>query len=177
MPNWKSIVGVLARLIVGGVWIVAGALKIGSPESSITAVRAYQLLPMGMAETVGRLLPPLELIIGVCLILGVMVRITGLVSALMQLAFIIGIASVWTRGISINCGCFGDGGAVEDAFSKYPWEIARDVGLMLLSLWLVFGPATPFALDRILFKKTEEIDGEEVEGREDPISAGSSDQS
>lgn len=177
MPSWKSIVGILARLIVGGVWIVAGALKIGSPESSITAVRAYQLLPMGMAETVGRLLPAFELIIGICLVLGVLLRVTGLISALMQLAFIIGIASVWMRGISINCGCFGDGGAVEDAFSKYPWEIARDVGLMLLSLWLVFGPATPFALDRILFKKTEEIDGEEVEGREDPISAGSSDQS
>ena len=177
MPNWKHVVGILARLIVGGVWIVAGALKITNPEASVSAVRAYQILPMGMVETVGRVLPALELVIGICLILGVMLRVTGLISALLLLAFIIGIASVWMRGISINCGCFGDGGAVEDAFSKYPWEIARDVGLLLLSLWLVFGPATPLALDRMLFKKTKEDHGEEVEGREEPRSAGGSDPS
>ena len=162
MPNWKSFVGILARLIVGGFWLVAGALKIGSPESSVTAVRAYQLLPMGTAEAVGRVLPTLELVLGVCLILGVLVRASGLLSSLMQLAFIIGIASVWIRGIPIDCGCFGDGGAIasDEEFSKYPGEIARDGGLMLLSLWLGFGPATPLAVGRYLLQKTEEINGE-----------------
>ncbi len=45
------------------------------------------------------------------------------------MAFIIGIASVWARGITIDCGCFGGGGYDADAASQYPWEIARDVGL------------------------------------------------
>ena len=49
-------------------------------------------------------------------------------------AFIIGIASVWARGINIDCGCFGGGGADPDAASQYPWEIARDVGLLAASL-------------------------------------------
>ena len=55
----------------------------------------------------------------------------------MLAAFIIGIASAWARGLQIECGCFGGGGTVEDATSKYPWEIARDVGLLLLSGALV----------------------------------------
>jgi len=143
--------GLVARLVVGGVWIYAGALKVSDPESSVTAVRAYQLLPYDLADTVGRVLPMLELVIGVCLVLGVLTRIFGGLSALLQVAFIIGIASVWARGIEINCGCFGDGGPNPDASSQYPWEIARDLGLLALSLLLVVRPSTPYAVDGLLF--------------------------
>ncbi|GGF57793.1 hypothetical protein GCM10011519_34610 [Marmoricola endophyticus] len=143
--------GLLARLVVGVVWIVAGAIKLPDPDSSVTAVRAYQLLPLSLTSPVGHALPILEVVVGLLLVLGLLTRPVGLLSALMQLAFIIGIASVWARGISINCGCFGDGGADPDAASSYPWEIARDVGLLLLSLWLVWRPRTQLSLDTLLF--------------------------
>ena len=144
-------VGVLARLVVGGVWLYAGALKLPHPDTSVSAVRSYQLLPTGLAETVGHVLPMLEIVVGTCLVLGLLVRFSGGVSALMQLAFVIGIISVWSRGIAINCGCFGSGGADPDAFGKYPWEIARDSGLLALSLLLAWRPRTPFAVDNLLF--------------------------
>ncbi|MGO4258482.1 DoxX family protein [Marmoricola sp. RAF53] len=153
MLRWS---GLLARLVVGGVWLYAGLLKVGDPASSVTAVRSYQLLPIGMTEPVGNLLPMLEVVVGACLLLGLLTRYTGAVSAVLQLAFIIGIASVWSRGIAINCGCFGDGGYDPDAFSKYPWEIARDTGLLLLSLFLVWRPRTPLAVDNLLFPEPEE---------------------
>jgi uncharacterized membrane protein YphA (DoxX/SURF4 family) len=149
MTRW---LGVLARLVVGGVWLYAGAQKLPHPDTSVSAVRAYQLLPTGLADTVGHVLPMLEIVVGGCLVLGLLVRFTGAVSALLQLAFIIGIISVWSRGIAINCGCFGNGGADPDAFSKYPWEIARDTGLLALSLLLVWRPRTPFAVDSLLFR-------------------------
>lgn len=144
-------VGVLARLVVGGVWLYAGALKLPHPDTSVTAVRSYQLLPTGTAEVVGHVLPMLEIVLGACLVLGLLVRFSGAVSALLLVAFVIGIVSVWSRGIAIDCGCFGDGGADPDAFSKYPWEIARDVGLLALSLLLVWRPRTPAAVDNLLF--------------------------
>ena len=75
-----------------------------------------------------------------------------MVSALLLVAFIVGIASAWARGLQIDCGCFGGGGFDADATAKYPWEIARDVGLLLLSLWLVWRPRTRFALDSLLFR-------------------------
>jgi uncharacterized membrane protein YphA (DoxX/SURF4 family) len=102
-------------------------------------------------------------ILGVCLVLGVMTRVSGVLSSLLFVAFIVGIGSAWARGMSIDCGCFGGGGFDADAAEKYPWEIARDVGLLALSLWLVWRPRTRFALDNILFRPTERtLDVEEV---------------
>lgn len=158
MLRWA---GLVARLVVGGVWIWAGVIKLPDPEASVTAVRAYQLLPPGLADGVGRVLPMLEVVVGACLILGLVTRISAAVSALLQIAFIIGIASVWSRGIAISCGCFGDGGPDPDAFSKYPWEIARDTGLLILSLFVVWLRHTPYALDNLIFNhRIEAADAE-----------------
>lgn len=144
-------VGLLARLIVGGVWVYAGALKVPHPDASVSAVRAYQLIPTDLAETVGHVLPMLEVVLGACLILGLLTRFAGALSGLLLIAFIIGIISVWSRGIAINCGCFGDGGYDPDAFDKYPWEIARDAGLLALSLLVVWLRRTALAVDSLLF--------------------------
>ena len=160
MQQW---VGLVARLVTGGVWIVAGALKLPDPAASVRAVRAYDLLPEAIVPTVGHLLPVLEVVIGLCLVLGLLTRAAALLSAVLFLAFIIGIASAWARGLQIECGCFGGGGFSADATDQYPWEIARDVGLLALSLWLVWRPRTRFALDSLLFRRTERhLDVEEV---------------
>jgi uncharacterized membrane protein YphA (DoxX/SURF4 family) len=148
--------GLGARLVVGGIWLWAGLLKVGDPPASVTAVRAYQLLPAGLADVVGRLLPMLELVVGACLVLGLLSRASAGLSALLQLAFVIGIASVWLRGISIDCGCFGDGGYDPDAASAYPWEIARDIGLTALSLLLVWQRRTPWSLDNLILHRALE---------------------
>lgn len=154
--------GLLARLVVGGVWIVAGALKITDPNTSIQAVKAYELLPTSVVEPVGYLLPALELVVGLALVLGVMTRGAAAISALLFVAFIIGIASAWARGLEIDCGCFGGGGADPDASSDYPWEIARDVGLLLLSGFLVWQRSTRLSLDSVLFRRRtpEELDAQ-----------------
>lgn len=144
-------VGLLARLVTGGVWLVAGALKIAEPDASINAVRAYQLLPPTLAEVVGLVLPGLEVVVGLALVLGVFTRGAAVLSALLFLAFIIGITSVWARGIEIDCGCFGGGGADPEASSKYPWEIARDVALLAASLLVAGVRRTRLALDSVLF--------------------------
>ena len=43
--------------MTGGVWIVAGALKLPDPAESVRAVRAYDLLPEAIVPAVGYLLP------------------------------------------------------------------------------------------------------------------------
>ena len=143
--------GLIARLVTGGVWIVAGALKVTDPASSIAAVRAYELLPGSLVEPVGTTLPAIELVVGLALIVGAFTRGAGAVSALLFVAFIIGIASVWARGIEIDCGCFGGGGPKEDAASSYPWEIARDVALLAASCYVVVVRRTRLAVDNLLF--------------------------
>ena len=144
--------GVVARLVVGGVWLAAGLLKIPDPTENVRAVRAYQLLPEAVVPLVGHALPILEILVGVCLLAGVLVRANAVLSVVLLVAFVLGISSAWTRGLSIECGCFGGGGGpAVNAAAKYPWELARDAGLLLLSGWLVWRPRTPYALDNILF--------------------------
>jgi uncharacterized membrane protein YphA (DoxX/SURF4 family) len=144
-------VGLLARVVTGGVWVVAGALKLPDPAASVRAVRAYDLLPEAVVPTVGHLLPVVEVVVGLLLLLGLLTRPAAVVSSLLFVAFIAGISAAWARGMSIDCGCFGGGGFDADAREKYPWEIARDVGLLAASVWLVVRPSSRLSLDRRLF--------------------------
>jgi uncharacterized membrane protein YphA (DoxX/SURF4 family) len=152
-------VGLLLRLVVGGVWIFAAALKLPDPARSVAAVRAYQLLPSSVVPTVGQLLPVVEVVVGVMLVIGLLTRGAAVISSVLFVAFIIGIASVWARGINIDCGCFGGGGADPDAASQYPWEIARDVGLLAASLFLAWLPSTRLSLDSVLFRRSVTSEG------------------
>ncbi len=134
--------------MLGGVWIVAGASKVTDLDASVRAVRAYRLLPETAAQIVGAGLPPVEILLGVLLVVGAGVRVSAVVSALLMSAFVVGIASAWVRGLRIDCGCFGSGGelaAGEDP--TYGLELARDGGLLLLSLLVAARPPGRLALD------------------------------
>jgi uncharacterized membrane protein YphA (DoxX/SURF4 family) len=150
--------GLVARLVTGGVWIWAGTAKLGDAAQSVQAVRAYDLLPESLVEPVGYLLPVLEVVVGFALVAGLLTRGAAVLSALLFVVFIVGIASAWARGLQIDCGCFGGGGFDPDAEASYPWEIARDAALLLASLFLVRWPRTRLALDTVLFRPRSEIE-------------------
>ena len=138
----------LSRLILGGVLIVAGALKIGNLQKSAMSVRAYEMLPIWLANFFGYALPWVEIGIGALLILGAAVRIMGALGALIMLGFIIAIAQAWARGLSIDCGCFGGGGTIDPEDTKYLSTILRDIGFLALGVFLYFYPKGRFALDK-----------------------------
>ena len=127
---------------------MAGGLKIGNLPKSAMAVRAYELLPVSLANFLGYTLPWIEIGLGLLLIVGVTVKISGALGALTMLAFIIAIAQAWARGLSIDCGCFGGGGAIDPEDTKYLSEIIRDIGLMALGIFLYFYPKGRFALEK-----------------------------
>ena len=146
-----DLVGLLARLVLGGVLVVAGALKVTTPAVSAMAVRAYQLLPYDVAGVVGVGLPVVEIAAGLLLVLGLLTRPAAVVGGLLMLAFLVGIISAWARGLTIDCGCFGGGGTIAAAQTHYLSETLRDIGLALCAAWLVVRPRTAFSLDRRLF--------------------------
>lgn len=150
-PRGLDAVGLAARLLLGGVMLVAGALKVAKPEVSARAVQAYQLLPFDLAAYIGYGLPILELVLGALLIAGLFTRTAAAVSGVLLVAFIVGIASAWARGLSIDCGCFGEGGTIAPSETRYLEEILRDVGLLLCAAWLVIRPRTAYSLERTLF--------------------------
>ena len=148
---WQRWVGLVARLILGVTLIVAGLLKVAAMDSSIAAVRTYRIDSWDFATIVGTAMPVVEIIVGLAILVGLLTRWSALLGALAMVAFIAGIASVWARGISLDCGCFGGGGLRQDPWPTvvhgYIKDIVRDTGLFLCGLWLVINPRTALSLD------------------------------
>jgi uncharacterized membrane protein YphA (DoxX/SURF4 family) len=85
----------------------------------------------------------------VLLILGLATRLGALLSALLMVAFLIGVGSAAARGLSIDCGCFGGGGQVQAGATDYTWEILRDTGLLIVSVYLLLRPRAFLAVDAL----------------------------
>lgn len=148
--------GTLARIVLGIVWIVAGATKITDLDASVRAVRAYRLLPETAAQIVGAGLPPAEILLGVLLVVGAGVRASAVVSVVLMAAFVVGIASAWARGLRIDCGCFGTGGELAAGQDPaYGWDLLRDTGLLVLSTALARWPRGRFGIDGALDARRE----------------------
>ncbi|MCB2177262.1 MAG: DoxX family membrane protein [Actinomycetales bacterium] len=143
-------VSTVSRLVLGVVLVWAGAAKAGDLAASVRAVRAFELLPEWLAKPVGYGLPAVEIVVGVLLIVGLLTRYAAAVGGLLMLAFVVGIAAAWARGLSIDCGCFGGGGPTEPDLTQYPLEITRDLALAALAAVLVRWPRSRFSLDQTL---------------------------
>ncbi|MFM1910423.1 MAG: hypothetical protein RLZZ545_1121 [Actinomycetota bacterium] len=148
MTKIQPWLGLVARLILGGTLIVAGYLKFDELDKSQMAVRAYELLPISLANFLGIFLPFFELAVGILLVIGAGVRISAALSALLMVAFMIGITQAWARGLSIDCGCFGGGGQVAPGEADYVTPLLRDTGLAFLAIYLTLFPRTKFGLDK-----------------------------
>lgn len=143
----RDLIGTLARLGLAAVWLISGGLKVTDPEQTYLAVSAYDVLPAGLVGVVAAALPFVELALGVLLLVGYGVRPVAVASAVLLVVFVAGMAQAWARGLSIDCGCFGGGGPVDPAETRYPQELARDLGFLLLAAWLVVRPRTLLAMD------------------------------
>lgn len=140
-------VSTVVRLGLAGVLLAAGGLKAIDPAASVAAVRAYQILPAAAETVVGWGLPFLEIAVGLLLAVGVATRMIAVVAAGLFAVFVAAVSSAAIRGLSIDCGCFGGGGAVAPGQTAYTGEILRDCAFVLLAGWLVWHPRSRLALD------------------------------
>jgi uncharacterized membrane protein YphA (DoxX/SURF4 family) len=153
--KYQPFITLVCRLILGGVLLVAGGLKAFKPAESAGAVAAYKVLPTDLAHLIGYALPWLEIALGILLIIGLTTRLAAVVGTAVMIIFIAAIVSVWVRGILINCGCFGGGGAVDpskaaEAHRAYLLEILRDLGLALTGIYLYFFPYGRLSIEKPL---------------------------
>jgi uncharacterized membrane protein YphA (DoxX/SURF4 family) len=171
----SSWVRLAARLLLAGVWLVAGGSKVGDLAASVRAVHAYDILPYDASRVVGATLPFIEIAVGLLLLVGFATRLAAAVSAGLMAMFVAGIASAWARGLRIDCGCFGGGGELAaDQSPSYGWEITRDVALLAVALYLVFRPTSRLSLDNALIPEEEDDDGDDEEEADQDSAVGSS---
>ena len=102
----RSVIALLCRVILGVILIYASIDKIVNPAEFAKAIGNYNVLPFGLENLLGIVLPVLELLVGTCLVLGIMIDGAAIIAAGMMVVFIIAISQALFRGIDINCGCF-----------------------------------------------------------------------
>lgn len=114
------------RLIVAGVFLYAGALKAWDTQQFALDVQNYQLTSWTASVVIAVYLPWVEILAGLALLFrrlyqGALLALLG-----MTVVFLGAIASAWTRGLDITCGCFGK----TNIPVSYPEMIGRDLALM-----------------------------------------------
>jgi len=169
-PFWKRIkpvilhryVTLLSRIVLGGIFAFAGAAKIPHIVPTVGAsfyqeIMQYQILPHQLATALAYVLPPLEVIIGLLLIFGVLLKASSALAGLISLSFIIAKVSAMARGLHIGiCGCFG---SLVPLLSTQ--TLALDFVMLALALqiffhrkeFLAFGPWIKGVVDRAKAKE------------------------
>jgi len=100
-----------ARFIVGGLFFYAAFEKVLHPAAFAMAVRGYKLIPFSLSNLFAIAVSWSELVAATFLILGILTRQAAGAIFILLIVFIAAITTVMVRGMVIDCGCFGEGGA------------------------------------------------------------------
>jgi uncharacterized membrane protein YphA (DoxX/SURF4 family) len=134
MMRW---VRLLLRLLLAVVFLYAAWTKLRQPWLVFAlSIDAYQLLPECGVLAIARVLPWLELAIGVLLLMGVWLRYVSILAVVILGLFFATMLMSFGKGMRIDCGCFGVG---EPLTAK---TLARD-GLLLASAVTLAALARP----------------------------------
>ena len=95
----------LLRLILGGVFIFAGALKLADPGAFAMAIDGYGMVSWSTAKLLARVLPVIEVASGLGLILDFKGALGLIVAQLLLFMGVVGYAV--HLGLDVDCGCFG----------------------------------------------------------------------
>jgi putative oxidoreductase len=124
----------LAVFILSGIFIYAAVVKLADVPQFFQDIQSYRLLPENLAWWLAHYLPWLEVSVAIALFFSKLRFPSALILVGLMLVFIIGLLSAWYRGLDISCGCFG----ASSPQANYPLTIIRDLGFLLLALFLAW---------------------------------------
>ena len=124
----------IVDLIVGGIFIYAGAIKVLDPVQFAIDIDNYKILPWTISVGLAFYLPWLEMSCGLALIvrrlyLGGLSILTALVAV-----FLVATIAAKVRGLDITCGCFGHA----SQNWNFPTHLAIDLAILGVLLALSF---------------------------------------
>ncbi len=140
------------RLLLAVVFIWAAWHKILEPGEFALTIATYQILPLSVINLQAIALPWVEILTACLLIFGLWTRESALVTVGMNIMFIVAIVITISRGDEILCGCF----ASAEAGHQIGWDLVfRDLGLMLVGLYVAWIGPRWVALDQLLNKRNK----------------------
>lgn len=128
-------ISLFIRLLVGGIFIVSSIAKFPLHSKFIEVVQSYQLLPDLIATAYALALPWVELLVGSYLILGILIKPSSIVTALLGISFMVANISAIIQGEQYCPDCFGElfSLAVSQAISIDIFIIIAAVILILIT--------------------------------------------
>ena len=129
----SSYTSMVFRLILGGIFIFAGFAKIHTINALISEINQYKILPPVLGSLYGHVLPYLEIITGMLLILGIVLRITAGIAGLMLISFTASKIAALAIHLKIpTCNCFG---LARPLLSNQ--SLAIDIVMLLLAVQII----------------------------------------
>lgn len=122
-----------ARLLLAGVFILAGVSKLADPVAFATVIEGYGLVPPGLLLPLAVGLPALEVVAGAGLVLDV----RGSLAVLTALTLLF-MAVLWhgmRMGLDIDCGCYAPGDPEGEAYHGLGEALLRDALLLAVCAW------------------------------------------
>ena len=135
MPFSKSkileIAAMALRVVLGGIFIYAGYVKLAEPWQLFAAgIADYEVVPMWAAKFLAHTLPWFEVLIGLLLIAGRWFRASTVSTSLLLLVFFSLMVRAFAGCKEFNCGCFGPNELIS-------WKtLVRDGSMLAVSLFL-----------------------------------------
>ena len=151
-----EIIGVFARLFVGGLFIYMGVMKALKPDEFLILVRQYEMVSVPwILNSIAAALPWFEIFCGLLLVAGIAVRGTALAVLLMLAPFTLVVLrralsmsaaqAMPLCAIEFDCGC---GNGIVPICPK----LIENCLLMFLAGWLISGRGKQFSLRFALFR-------------------------
>jgi len=123
----------LLAMGIGAVFVASAIPKLRHPRGFVLAVMEYRLLPPRASWIVGRMVPPLELLVGLLLASGAVLPAAAAAAMALLLSFLFGIGVNLARGRDLDCHCFGNARK-----RVIGWRvIVEDAGLLVASAVLM----------------------------------------
>lgn len=133
------------RWFLGFTFVYSAIHKILFPAHFAKIIYGYMLFPAFTINLIAIILPYLEIISGLCLILGIFSRSAAWIINMMLAGFICAISINLVRGVSFDCGCFAFGEAGHTASAVQ--LLVRDVLYLAIGTYIMlFTAPRRFAL-------------------------------
>ena len=134
MDSQRNIVWRILALIIGALFIYAGAIKALDPIGFANDIDNYKILPWFVGVRLAFYLPWLEILCGLALIIRRLYFGGLLILAMLTSVFIVASIVAKVRGLDITCGCFGHA----SKYLSFAGHLALDfilLGALVLLLW------------------------------------------
>lgn len=120
----------ILRLLLGGMLLYAGSIKVGNSQSFADSIATFQMLPYPMINLLALGLPVFEIMVGVMLVANFRTRWAALAACLLTTIFAVALAQALIRGLVVDCGCFGGG---KPSAAKTWMSLGRDLLLLAIA--------------------------------------------